>query len=203
MLLDVGDRCGRRGRKGHHRTMRKSIVAATFLLLTLAGCGAGEAGAETPADSTQSGAASSEDKGGDKGKSNTTQVGKALNVKLQSGAKAEVTVLKVTTAKAGKGEIAEKPENGQYLIVDVQIKVTDKQFSVNPLYFKYQAADEKVYDSGDGNAIFSGHEPQLESGDVPSGQTSRGLVVFDTPAGAGKQIQLTDELGSPIAFWTL
>lgn len=185
--------------------MRKSIVAATFLLLTLAGCGAGEAGAETPTDSTQTGAAASEDKGGDKGKgkSDTTQVGKALKVKLQSGATAEVTVLKVTTAKKGKGEFAEKPQNGQFLIVDVQIKVTDKQFAVNPLYFKYQAADEKVYDSGDGNAFASGHEPQLESGDVPSGQTSRGLVVFDTPAGAGKQIQLTDELGSPIAFWTL
>ncbi|MCW6005531.1 DUF4352 domain-containing protein [Micromonospora sp. CPCC 205371] len=183
--------------------MRKSIVAATFLLLTLAGCGAGEAGAEEPTDSTQTGSAASENKGEDKGKSNTTQVGKALDVKLQSGAKAQVTVLKVTTAKKGKGEFAEKPQNGQFLIVDVQIKVTDKEFSVNPLYFKYQAANEKVYDSGDGNAFASGHEPQLESGEVPTGQTSRGLVVFDTPAGAGKQIQLTDELGSPIAFWTL
>jgi hypothetical protein len=178
--------------------MRKSIAAAALVLLTVIGCGSGsnDDEAAAPADKQQ---AQSES-----GKSaNQTTVGKALTVKMQSGAKAEVTILKVSTAKKGKGELAEKPANGQFVVVDVQIKVTDKQFAVNPLYVQYQAADNKVFDSGDGNAVSAGFEPFLESGDVPQGQTSRGYVVFDTPAGKGKQVQLTDELGSPIAYWAL
>jgi uncharacterized lipoprotein len=175
--------------------MRRSIVAAALLLLTVAGCGSGSTGADAQqAESTEK---------TDKAASSTTTVGKPLTVKVQSGATAEVTVLKVTTAKKGKGEFAEKPANGQFVVVDVQIKVTGKQFSVNPLYLKYQAADDKVFDSSEGNAFGAGFEPALQSGDVPEGQSSRGYVVFDTPAGTGKQVQLTDELGSPIAFWTL
>ena len=49
-----------------------------------------------------------------------------MRTSTQSGAPAEVTVLKVTTAKKGKGEFAEKPANGQFVVVDVRIKVTAK-----------------------------------------------------------------------------
>lgn len=173
-------------------------MAAALLLLTVAGCGSSSTGGDPPADAAQVESTKAADK-----PANTAAVGKPLTVKIQSGATADVTVLKVTTAKKGKGEFAEKPANGQFVVVDVQIKVTGKQFSVNPLYVKYQAADDKVFDSGEGNGFAAGFEPALQSGDVPEGQTSRGYVVFDVPAAAGKQIQLTDELGSPIAFWTL
>jgi len=171
--------------------MRRTIVAAA-LLLTIIGCGSGakdtDANADAPADTQQT--QSKPDKS-----DNQTAVGKALTVKMQSGATAEVTILKVTTAKKGKG--------GQFVVIDVQVKVTGKEFAVNPLYVQYQTADNKIFDSGDGNAITAGFEPVLDSGDVPEGQTSRGFVVFDTPAGKGKQVQLTDELGSPIAYWAL
>jgi len=178
--------------------MRRTIAGATaaLLLLTVVGCGSGSKDAEAAADTQQT--QSKPDKS-----ENQTTVGKALTVKMQSGATAEVTVLKVSTAKKGKGEFAEKPANGQFVVIDVQVKVTGKEFAVNPLYVQYQAADNKVFDSGDGNAMTAGFEPVLESGDVPKGQTSRGFVVFDTPAGKGKQVQLTDELGSPIAYWAL
>jgi len=173
-------------------------VAAALLLLTVGGCGSGTTGGDPPADAARVESTKAAEK-----PANTAAVGKALTVKVQSGATAEVTVLKVTTAKKGKGEFAEKPANGQFLVVDVRIKVTGERFSVNPLYVKYQAADEKVFDSGEGNGFAAGYEPALPAGEVPEGQMSRGFVVFDVPVGAGKQIQLTDELGGPIAFWTL
>lgn len=178
-------------------------MAAALLLLTVAGCGSSSASDDAPAGTQATGTQAADTSEKPKQSANQTTVGKPLTIKVQSGATAEVTVLKVTTAKKGKGEFAEKPANGQFVIVDVQIKVTGGQFPVNPLYVGYQAADAKVYEAADGNAFAAGYEPELQSGDVPEGQTSRGLVVFDTPAGAGKQIQLTDELGSPIAFWTL
>lgn len=169
--------------------MRKTIAA--LVLLTVVGCGSGAKDADTDAESKPDKPA------------NQTTVGKALTVTMESGAKAKVTILKVTTAKKGKGDLAEKPENGQFVVVDVQIEVTDKVFPVNPLYVQYQGADSKVFDSGDGNAATAGFEPALDSGDVQKGQTTRGFVVFDTSAAKGKQIQVTDELGSPVAYWTL
>ena len=170
----------------------RTTLGAMLLVMTVAaGCGPTDG---TAPDST----------GGTKAaKSTTVKVGVAQQVKGQFGGKAEATVLKVTTAKKGKGDIAEAPANGQYAVVDVQIKVTGGKFTVNPLYVQYQGADGKTYQSGEGNAGTAGFEPGLPANELPAGQSTRGLVVFDVPEGKGKQVQLTDEMGSLIAAWQI
>ncbi len=167
--------------------MRKSIAVLALLLAGAAGCGTGSTA--TPG-------------AGDPQPAGVTKVGQTLRVTGQAGV-ADVTVLSVTENKAGKGDIAEKPANGQYVVVDIEIKVTEKSFQVNPLYVKYQAADGKTFDIMAGNSATAGFEPQLDATSVPSGQSVRGVVVFDAPAGKGKLVQLTDELGKIIGGWEL
>lgn len=74
------------------------------------------------------------------------------------------------------------------------------RFAVNPLYFKYQLANGRTYDTLDGNAAFAGFEPQLASETLSAGQSTRGYVAFDVPAG-GRLIQLTDPLFSTVGQW--
>jgi len=167
--------------------MRRSI-AILALLLASAGCGTGST--STPEAGNSQAAAS------------VTKVGQNLRVNSHAGA-ADVTVKSVTGNQVGKGDIAEKSENGQYVVVDIEIKVIEKSFEVNPLYVKYQAADGKTFDMTAGNAATSGFEPQLGATSVPSGQSVRGVVVFDVPAGKGKLIQFTDELGKIIGSWEI
>jgi hypothetical protein len=181
--------------------MRKSIVVGALLLVIAAPAGCKTTGSDPAAagDTTNTTSAAKETKKN----SAVATVGKPLQVKSESDGKAEVTVLSVTLKKAGKGEFADKPANGQFAVVDVQIKVTSGKFPINPFYLQYQTADSKTYDISAGNASGAGFDPELQSGDVPQGQSTRGVVVFDVPAGKGKQIQLTDELGSLIGVWEI
>ncbi len=65
-----------------------------------------------------------------------------------------------------------------------------------------QAANGNTYDITAGNAVTSGYDPQLPTGSVAAGASSGGVVVVDTPAGAPKEIKLTDALGSVLGTWT-
>jgi hypothetical protein len=193
--------------RGHRHTMRKSIAVLALLLATVAGCGAGSTttggSGPTGKPSAQSGNAQSGNaQSGNPAKGNVNRVGQQLRVKSKSGS-ADVTVLSATANAKGKGDIAEKPANGQYVVVDIQIKSIDQGFEVNPLYVRYQAGDGKTFDTSAGNATTAGFEPVLALGSVPAGQSVRGVVVFDVPAGKGKQVQLTDELGGVIGIWEL
>jgi hypothetical protein len=127
--------------------------------------------------------------------------GQPIKVTGSQGATAEATVLTVTAQPKGQGDIAEAPANGQYSVIDVQIKGTGGSFPTNPLYLHYQAADGKTYDQNAGNAMTAGFGPELPVGSVPAGQPARGVVAIDTPAGQPKSIQLTNELGDVIATW--
>jgi hypothetical protein len=178
--------------------MRKSIIipALVLVMVALTAC--------TAATGQESGAPKGTASAGEEAKNGkaVAKVGKPLPGK-QSNGKATVTVLSVTLSKTGKGQYAEKPANGQFAVVDVQIEVTKGTFEVNPFYWRYQTADGKVYDFSAGNAAGAGFEPQLQSGGVPEGSSTRGVVVFDVPAGKGKQVQLTDELGSLTGAWEI
>jgi hypothetical protein len=174
--------------------MRKGTALGAMLLVMAVATGCGATG------TTDAGTA------GDKAKTSkaiTAKVGAALQLKSQTGAKAEATVLGVTLAKKGKGDIAEPSANGQYAVIDVQFKSLSGQFAVNPLYMRYQSTDGKSYECDGGNAPTAGFEPELPIGDLPAGQSSRGLVAFDVPTGKGKQVQVTDELGTVIGAWTI
>lgn len=135
--------------------------------------------------------------------SNAASVGQTLTITGNDALKASVTVLSVKgfTAPSDKA-IGQLPANGSYQVADISIKVDSGQYNFNPLYFKYQAANGQTFDAFDGNAFMAGFEPMLDSGTLNSGQTTRGNVVFDVPAG-GKDIQIADPLGTVVGQWNL
>lgn len=165
--------------------MRKGLVALALVLVGAAACGPLPDQGSTPNQAAVT----------------TAKVGRAVKVTGNDGATAEATVLSVTTAAKGQGALAAAPTNGQYSVIDVEIKVTGGTFQVNPLYVRYQAADGKTYDQTTGNSMTAGFSPELKPGGVPNGQSTRGVVAIDAPAGQPKAIQLTNVLGDVIGAW--
>ena len=102
--------------------MRKGVVLGALLLVFVAttACTPKQDAAGGTGDTSQT------DNSKNQGAA-VARIGQPLQLKSESGGSAEVTVIGVTLAKAGKGEFAEKPANGQFAVVDVQIKVTQGQ----------------------------------------------------------------------------
>jgi hypothetical protein len=165
--------------------MRKGLAALALVLVGATACGPLPDQGTTPSQAAVTAA----------------KVGQPVKVTGDDGATAEATVLSVTTAAKGQGDLAQPPANGQYSVIDVEIKVTGGTFQVNPLYVRYQAADGKTYDQNTGNSMTAGFSPELTVGGVPNGQSTRGVVAIDTPAGSPKAIQLTNVLGDVIGAW--
>ena len=138
------------------------------------------------------------------GGSNVGVVGDQCIYTDDSGARAVVTLISVTDSSQPKdASTGEAPQNGNFATCDVSIQVTAGSYDFNPLDFYYQAPDGRTYDAFEGNAIWAGFDPQLESGTLSAGQHTRGYVTFDVPIGtSGADIQLEDA-GSNVVFqWT-
>jgi hypothetical protein len=167
----------------------KHIVVAALALCAVTGCSLATDGS-TPSASAQQ---SADTQG---------KIGQELSVTDPAGPSAQATVVSVEDKKTGKTDTDQAPANGQYAVITLQIKGTKGSFDVNALNVQYQAADGKVYDETSGNAIASGYDPQLPSGPVAAGASTGGVVVVDVPAGAPKEIKLTDALGTVLSTWT-
>lgn len=128
-------------------------------------------------------------------------VGQAVAITGREGLAATVTVVTLTTFKAGPGAIAQPPKNGSFAVAYVLISATGGTYNFNPLYIKYQAEDGTTYGALDGNSAMAGFEPGLSAGTLTAGQKTRGKVAFDVPAGGHGLIQMTDPLGGVVAQW--
>lgn len=167
----------------------KHIVVAALALCAVTGC-ALATGSSTPSTSAQQ---SADPQG---------KIGQELSVTDPTGASAQATVVSLEDKKTGRTDTDQAPANGQYAVITMRITGTKGSFDVNALNVLYQAADGKVYDETSGNAIASGYDPQLPSGPVAEGASTGGVVVVDVPAGAPKEIKLTDALGTVLGTWT-
>jgi hypothetical protein len=181
-----------------------SSLGVIVLIIIVAGAASSGGASKAPITGQQaSKAPSSTGASSSAPRSDVASVGQTLSITGNDGLKATVTVVSLhgyTTPH--DTTIGEAPANGSYQVADVSIKVNSGQYDFNPLYFKYQAANDQTYNAFDGHAMTAGFQPMLDAGTLNPGQTTRGYVVLDVPAG-GKDIQLTDPLGSVIGQWNL
>jgi len=91
------------------------------------------------------------------------------------------------------------PDNGRFVTVDVTVAGLSGAAHFNPLQFKIQTADGRVWQSGMGIK-----EPALNYGDIAKGQTVRGWVTFDISTSPVKSVQLYSGGfgGEMLASWT-
>ena len=195
--------------------MRRWVAAAATVLsvILLAGCGssgttatvtsstasvAGSADvSEVATDATE--AATVETSEAAPSSDGTLAVGASAEFEWSGGATGTATVLGFERKTEPGATFIGPPKNGYYLIVDVAITSNDGQVSANPLYWEVKDPDGRAYNAALGAG---GYEPQLQSGDVPTGRTTRGLVAFDVPAGP-MTLQLAPPIGSPLASWAI
>ncbi|MGK5738230.1 DUF4352 domain-containing protein [Micromonospora sp. URMC 103] len=88
-----------------------------------------------------------------------------------------ITVTRFSTRKTACEQFGLDPDEGMYLIADVTVKVTEGSGSVNPLFFRWMAAD-----GTESNAVagaFSGCGKTLPPGNLSTGSERTGTVVFD------------------------
>ena len=130
-----------------------------------------------------------------------TPVGTKVSVGDDDGTiDADVTVVSAKTYRSGRGALADAPEHGRYLVVEVLVTVKAGTLSYNPFDWSYQHPDGTTYSYGQGNAIFAGFEPRFDSGDLKAGQKTRGLITFDVKYAKGGIIQYSPGQ-STIASW--
>jgi len=193
--------------------MRRAFIAviATVGLALVSGCGssgstttatsagtaavdptseAEAAGSTTPAAETSDAAANAD---------GALAIGASADFEWSGDARGTATVLGFERKTEPGVSFAGPPKNGFYLVVDVTITSNEGQVSTNPLYWKVKDPDGRAYNASLGGG---GFEPQLQSGDVPTGRTSRGLVAFDVPAGP-MTLELSPPIGSALASWAI
>lgn len=170
--------------------MRKHLFVAAFALCAVTGC-------SLAVDNPGSGSTTSSPSA-----STQAKIGQPLTITDDTGASAQATVVSVVSKSTGTGDFAESPANGQYAVITIQVKGLKGSFDVNPLDVQYQAANGNTYDMTAGNAVTAGYDPELPTGPVAVGASVGGVVVVDAPAGAPKEIKLTDGLGAVLGTWT-
>jgi hypothetical protein len=174
---------------------RRLLVCATFLPLSLLGCGGlGGHGTVDKATVPQQGLPPRVVDAKPENRSGRGTVGTELRVVGQTGT-GDVTVTTYGWHKSGRGHYASDPENGAYLVLDVTVVGTAGKLSYNPFYFKAKAADGSEYDTSVGS---DGYFPALQSGDLAAGERARGLVTFDVPKGK-TELEILDELLDKVA----
>ncbi|SCE72146.1 hypothetical protein [Micromonospora chokoriensis] len=96
----------------------------------------------------------------------------------------EITVTKFSTATKPCKAYGLKPDEGMYVIADVQLTVTKGTASANPLFFNWVAAD-----GSQANAVagaFSGcGKPMPSADELTAGTRRTGSVVFDVHDASG------------------
>jgi len=110
------------------------------------------------------------------GETRNMAIGDTLVISDDDGT-VEITVTKVSTRSKACEEFGLAPDRGTYLLADVTVEVTKGTVSVNPLYFRWVAADGAEISSASGYASFCGES--MEAGDVAAGGKRTGTLVFN------------------------
>ncbi len=109
-----------------------------------------------------------------------------------------ITMNNVNTATSGDYQ---GPENGLFVIVPINYKVTSGSIDYNPYNFQLQAPDGSVYQANSGNSYDANADPELESGNLSEGQQVTGNIVFDAPASAAHGKILYKPSNEAFATW--
>ncbi|MCX6499365.1 MAG: hypothetical protein NTU93_11285 [Arthrobacter sp.] len=106
-------------------------------------------------------------------------VGVPFSVKMGNGNVARITIVSaVRPAAVTTTAFATAPKNGSYLLLDVLWETETGKTSSNPFYFSAKDANGRKADL----SLFA--DNQLGSGDVLTGDKTRGFIAFDIAPGA-------------------
>jgi len=193
------------GPAGSHLVRNVIIAAAAVIVLIVIIAAIANTPSSTTATSGGSGT-TSEGSGTTSGGSGTQAkagpVGSPFDYADDSGS-AVVTLVSVNEyAQPKDTTMGQAPQNGAYAVCYVEIRCTKGTYDYNPNYFKYQSPNGSAYEYDNGNAMFAGYGPELESGTLTAGQNTRGTVTFDVAGGAaGALVQLMDPLDDVVFQW--
>jgi hypothetical protein len=122
-----------------------------------------------------------------------------ITVTTDEGA-AEVRVLSVKRETKSLGSYGDAPQNGTYVLVDVEYVVTSGTFDYNPFDWNVRDSEGHTFDGAAGS--MSGYEGNtLRSGTIAKGSKARGIVVFDAPKGP-LSLEYSQGFGAP-ASWAI
>lgn len=122
----------------------------------------------------------------------TAKLGEPFEVK-QGDSTAMVTIVSATYGNSDNSSFNTTASNGGFLILDVLWEGKTGTSSANPLYFAVKDADGR---SGDIDIFVDG---SLDSGDVPTGDKTRGNVAFDVSASGPYTVIITNPLFQEVA----
>jgi Domain of unknown function (DUF4352) len=159
--------------------MLKSLVAA-LAIATLTGCSAGAAVTVSATTPTVTAVAAQ------------GTIGQPVPVSWDKG-RGQVTI---NAATQFRPEYGTRKNPAGYLALDVTYALESGTAPYNPLYWTVRDSDGHEYD------FTVGPDPRLKSGDLAAGETVRGWIAFDVPAGATLTVFL-DDFDGHLAAWPL
>lgn len=118
-----------------------------------------------------------------------------------NGAEASVVVTAVD-AKAKSTNQFDTNERGQFVAISVEATAVRGASDVGPSNFRFIGNTGDVFQA---EILIAGIKPALDAmTEIQEGQKKTGKVVFDCePAKiTGGKIQLSDDLGNPVGYWT-
>ncbi len=130
----------------------------------------------------------------------TVALGSAV-VFSDSGAEVSVVVAAVD-AKAKSNNQFDRAERGQFVAITVEATAVKGSNDIGPSNFRFVGGDGNVFQA---EIMVAGIQPQLDSmTTIQQGQKKSGKVIFDCdPAKIpGGKIQLSDDSGDPVGYWT-
>lgn len=175
------------GRRG--RSIAAITTAAFALALSLA-CGGGSGSSGTGSGP-----------GGDAAPAGPATVALGTPIVVEDGSATASVVLTKVEANAKSHNQFDKSERGQFFAISVEITATKGASDIGPSNFRFIGNDGTVYQT----EFVVGITPQLDAmTEIQQSQKKVGKVVFDCePAKvAGGKIQLSDDGGDPVGYWT-
>lgn len=190
--------------------MKTQAVLAGVILL-LAGCASPQPAATgqatpveppsvSPAATTPAPASPSETQAGNERGNVVKKLGETAYLETADGATlAKFKITKIQVDPKCTGAAVDKPQNGHYIAVTMDIQTTaalaeadDPAFSVMPAFWKVISPEGVTENDSDGNAYSCMAEKDLLPGRVGPGEHVKGIVVLDSAHTSGGLVLLFD-----------
>ncbi|HEY7124070.1 MAG TPA: DUF4352 domain-containing protein [Ktedonobacterales bacterium] len=131
-----------------------------------------------------------------------TSAPQAQHFKVGDQVKISYWVVTINSTKTNPGSSFDKPQNGQYLILDITFKNTDSSTHTVSSIIQFQFQDSTGQKYNDQITTLKGVTPP--DGDVQAGGQARGQVVYDVPKSEHAfTFTFTPDLGDNAATWDI
>jgi predicted secreted protein len=162
-----------------------TLIVPCFVLLFILACGSAT---DASSPSTVSGT--------------VTSAPQAKHFKVGDQVKIGYWVVTINSTKTSAGTSFDKPQNGQYLILDITFKNTDSTSHTISSIIEFQFQDSTGQKYDDQITSLQGVTPP--DGDVQAGSQTRGQVVYDVPKSEHTfTFTFTPDFGDSAAVWDI